>query len=71
MGVDAAYTKQCVEFLGGGYFFHFAMRSIFLGPILFILSSTQLFPGWVLLIPSTTQKFRVIDTAYTTKYAAF
>jgi len=67
------------------YFFYFAMHSIFLGSILFILSDTQYFRGSILFLLPNTQLFHElgtaytqfyaemsgVDTAYTTKYAAF
>ena len=49
-GVDAAYTNKYAEFWGGGYFFYYAIRGIFLVSMLFILSDAPYFRGSILLM---------------------
>ena len=56
-GVDNIYAMHYAIYLGGGYYLHYALRSIF--------------EGWILFILWTTQYFRGVDTIHSMDYAFF
>ena len=55
--MDNFYTMHFVEFLMGGYYLYYQLRSIF--------------GRWILFILDTTQYIRGVDTSYTMHYVVF
>ena len=67
-GIDTADTKQDAAFSWDRFCFYYAMLSIFVDPILFILSDTGFFRGSILFLLSNTQYSPGLGSAYTQYY---